>query len=114
MDNDGDLDLLVSNMNQTLRLYRNDRGNERNWLKVQAMSTDGNTFAIGATVRVLDGQKSMVRPVVAGQGFQTSYMGPIHFGLGDAETVDVEVTFPGGTVRTEKNVKANQTIAIMR
>lgn len=114
MDNDGDLDLLVSNMNQTLRLYRNDRGNQRNWLKVQATSTNGNSFAVGATIRVMTGEKTLVRPVVAGQGFQTSYVGPVHFGLGDQEAVDVEVIFPGGERVRRNNVTANQTIVIAR
>ena len=109
----GDLDLLVTNMNQPMRLFRNERGNERNWIKIVPIGETSNRGAVGATVKVTTGERTMLRPVLAGQGFQTSYRGPVHFGLAEAERADrVEVIFPSGRRRVLTDVAANQTLIV--
>jgi hypothetical protein len=117
MDNDGDLDLLVANIddNHPARLFRNDEGNRRSWLEVRPVSAPGNIDAVGATVRVRAGGREMVRPVVAGQGYQTSYSGPVHFGLGGNEKADVvQVVFQDGTEVTLNDVPSRQTLTVYR
>jgi enediyne biosynthesis protein E4 len=114
-DGDGDLDLLVANMNDEhpIRLFRNNHGNERNWLEVEAKGTASNSQAVGALIRVFAGDKTWVRPVVAGQGYETSYYGPLHFGLGDHSKVDrVEVAFQDGAVVTLKDVSSRQVLVV--
>ncbi len=112
IDNDGDLDLLVTNNGQTADLLRNDsvRGNS---LLVRALVRTGNRDAIGARVRVTAGGRTQVRDLRAG----SSYLGQndlrLHFGLGDAALVDrVEVTWPSGRVDLVSGVRANHVVTI--
>jgi len=115
MDGDGDLDLLLTTMddNHPVRLFRNEQGSRRNWLKVLPVGTKSNRQAVGALIKVRAGGKLMVRPVVAGQGYESSYYGPAHFGLGDNTRADqVEVVFPNGKTVSIAEVGANQVITI--
>jgi len=112
IDNDGDLDLLVTNNGQTADLLRNDsvRGNS---LLVRALVRTGNRDAIGARVRVTAGGRTQVRDLRAG----SSYLGQndlrLHFGLGDAALVGrVEVTWPSGRVDLVSGVRANHIVTI--
>jgi len=112
IDNDGDLDLLVTNNGQTADLLRNDsvRGNS---LLVRALVRTGNRDAIGARVRVTAGGRTQVRDLRAG----SSYLGQndlrLHFGLGDAALVGrVEVTWPSGRVDLVSGVRANHVVTI--
>ena len=104
IDNDGDLDLVVTNNGQSADVLRNDsvRGNS---LLVRA--------AIGARVRVTAGGQTRVRDVRAG----SSYLGQndlrVHFGLGHAAMVDrVEVTWPSERVEVLSTVAVNQIVTI--
>jgi hypothetical protein len=114
-DGDGDLDLLVANMSddQPVRLFRNNRGNERNWLEVKAKGSGFNTQAVGALIKVIAGDRTWVRPVVAGQGYETSYCGPLHFGLGDRDKAErVEVVFQDGTTVALTDVSSRQVLTV--
>jgi hypothetical protein len=118
IDNDGDLDLLVTNNGQTADLLRNDNV-RRNSLLVRAV-TGGSTAltaasrdAIGARVRVTAGGRTQVRDLRAG----SSYLGQndlrLHFGLGDAALCGRgEVTWPSGRVDVVPGVRANHIVTI--
>ena len=96
-----------------IRMFRNNEGNKRNWLKVMPIGIALNTQAVGAMVKVIAGGKTMVRPIMAGQGYETSYCGPVHFGLGGSEKVDrVEVVFQDGTSVTVNEVASRQLLTI--
>jgi hypothetical protein len=114
-DGDGDLDLLIANMSEEypIRMFRNNEGNKRNWLKVMVRGIALNTQAVGAMVKVIAGGRTLVRPIVAGQGYETSYHGPVHFGLGDSERVDrVEVVFQDGTTVALKDIASRQLLTV--
>jgi hypothetical protein len=111
IDNDGDLDLLVTNNGQTADLLRNDSV-RRNSLLVRALVST-NRDAVGARLRVIAGGRTQVRLVRAG----TSYFGQndlrVHVGLGDAAVVDrVEVAWPSGRVESVTGVRANHIVTI--
>jgi hypothetical protein len=115
MENDGYPDLLVVNLSeqQPIRLYHNEGGERLGWLTVFPVGIKSNRQAVGATIRVTAGKQTMVRPVVAGQGYETSYYGPIHFGLGQAQTASqVEVVFPGGKSVVIQNVPARRALTV--
>ena len=96
-DNDGDIDVLVMNMNEPPSLLRNDRRNASHWLQVRLIGAGGNVFALGATVRLTAGGRSQARAVVSQSSYYSVDDLRVHFGLGNVATVDhVEVRWPSG------------------
>src|ERR1700741_3941527 len=113
-DNDGDIDVLVLNMNDVPSLLRNDGGNKQNWIKVKLVGTKCNRTAIGARVRVVTGNHSQIDEVRSGSSVMSQSDLRLHFGLGKALTIDViEVKWPT-TQKIERftQVKANQILTI--
>ena len=115
IDNDGDLDLLVTNNGQDAELLRNDGGNRANWLEVRLRGRAPNTDAIGARVRVTIGTRTQFRDIKAGSSYLSQNDLRAHFGLGAATRVDrVEVVWPGGAVESIPGVAANQIVTIQQ
>ena len=113
VDNDGDLDLLVTNNGQSVDLLLNDGGNRRNALLLRLIGTESNRDAIGARLRVTSGSRTQVREVTSG----SSYLGQndlrVHVGLGAATRVDsLEIRWPGGRTEVLQNLAANQRVVI--
>ncbi len=98
-DADGDLDLLVINNASGALLYRNERGNENDWLRVHAQHAWGSA-ALGARVELLDagGDVAQVQQIGASSGFLGQGERVAHFGLGPAApaSLSVRVHWPGG------------------
>lgn len=112
-DNDGDVDILVSNNNEPPNLLRNDGGNKHNWLMVKCLGTRSNRSAIGARVRTVTGRHAQMEEVISGSSFLSQSDLRLHFGLGQAKIADlVEVTWPSGTKESFRDVQANQLITI--
>ncbi|NIM51072.1 MAG: hypothetical protein GTN62_10845 [Gemmatimonadales bacterium] len=112
-DNDGDVDLLVMNMNARPRLLRNDGGNRRNWIMIHLVGTTSNRDAIGARVRLTVGEKTQTRLRVSSSGYLSQGDHRLHFGLGDATRVDrIEIRWPSGEVQILENIQANQVITV--
>jgi hypothetical protein len=113
-DNDGDVDVLVLNMNDLPSLLRNDGGNKQNWVKIKLIGTKCNRTAIGARVRVATGDHVQVDEVHSGSSVMSQGDLRLHFGLGKAHTVDfIEVKWPTtGKLERFTQVKANQIITI--
>jgi hypothetical protein len=114
-DNDGDVDILVVNLNAPARLLRNDGGNRGNWLQVQARLPGGKSDAIGARVTVVTGKTRQIRDVVGVMGYLSQADPRAHFGLGAAKKADrVEIRWPDGTVKSLANVPANQLLTVVQ
>jgi len=114
-DNDGDIDALVLNMNDTPSLLRNDGGNERNWIKIKLIGTKCNRTAIGARVRVVTGKHNQMDEVHSGSSVMSQCDLRLHFGLGKSQVVDlIEVKWPT-TQKVEqfRQVKVNQILTIL-
>jgi hypothetical protein len=113
-DNDGDVDVLVLNMNDLPSLLRNDGGNKQNWIKIKLIGTKCNRTAIGARVRVVIGDHVQMDEVHSGSSVMSQGDLRLHFGMGKAETVDViEVKWPTtGKLERFPQVKANQILTI--
>jgi hypothetical protein len=113
-DDDGAVDVLVTNSNAPPALYRNTPAPGRHWIEFKLTGTRSNRFAVGARVRVVSGQRSQIREVNCGNGYQSQSTFRLHFGLGAAQQVDlVEVRWPGGVVETLKDVAADQLLQIV-
>ena len=113
IDNDGDLDLLVTNNGQSVELLRNDGGNRANSLLVRLHGAGSNTDAIGARVRLVTGSRTQIRDIKAGTSYLSQNDLRAHFGLGDASAAErIDVLWPSGRTETITNVMANETIDI--
>jgi hypothetical protein len=112
-DNDGDLDLLVVNLNARARLLRNNGGNRQSWLQVDARLAGSKSVALGARIKVTCGPLVQIRDLIPVTGFLSQADARCHFGLGQATQADsVEVRWPNQQITTLKNVKANQKITV--
>ena len=113
IDNDGDLDLLVTNNGQAAELLRNDGGNRGNALVVRLRSSGGNADAIGARIRLTSGSQTQIRDIKAGTSYLSQNDLRAHFGLGTASKAErVQVLWPSGRTESVADVPANQIIDI--
>ncbi|UCE62221.1 MAG: CRTAC1 family protein [Phycisphaerales bacterium] len=112
-DNDGDVDILVMNLNGPAKLLRNDGKTGNHWLTIVPRLARTKVSAIGARVAVTAGGKRMVREVVGVTGYLSQSDPRAHFGLGRATQVDqVEILWPGGKTTKLENVKADQILDV--
>ena len=111
LDNDGDLDLVVSNVNMPCFIYEN-RNTSGNFIKVKLRGKGENIFAIGSKVRVSTADNTWLVENQPTRGFQSSMDPAIVVGVGDAEQVKIEVTWHTGEISVLENVATNQTIEI--
>ena len=113
IDNDGDLDLLVTNNGGSPDLLRNDGGSRQNAVLVRAIGSRANRDGLGARITVVAGGRSQVREVKSG----SSYLGQndlrAHFGLGSVSRIEqMEVRWPGGKTETFRDVAANELVTV--
>jgi len=110
LDNDGDIDLVIVNLNDSPRILRNDGGNRNHWLTVEPLLKfpTGSRLAIGARVTVTTGSLKQIEDVNPVRGFLSTGDGRVHFGLAQAERADVEIRWPDGKIDKFPAVKANQ------
>ena len=108
-DNDGDLDLLVTNVAAVPNLLRNDGGNRQHWLTIQL----GNT-AQHARVAVTAGGQRQVKERQSGGSYLASSDPRLHFGLGEATEATVEIRWPDGALQTMEAVAADQILHIIQ
>lgn len=111
-DNDGDVDVLVVNLNEPPSLLRNDVTGSNRWLKIKLIGTKSNRSAVGATVIASYGGKRQAQPVTSQASFYSANDLRLHFGLGAAESADLEVRWPSGARESFTNVAANRLITI--
>lgn len=95
-DNDGDLDILIINLNEPPSLLRNDLQGKNHWIKVKLTGTKSNRSAIGSMVSVHYGGKLQAKEVLAQSSYLSVNDRRLHFGVGSASSVDLEIRWPLG------------------
>jgi len=112
-DNDGDVDLVVTQSNQAAELYRNDGGNQQNWLRIKPVGTISNRDGIGARVTLTVEKQSHIQEVHTGASYLSSNDSRLVFGLGTYTIVDrLEIRWPSGVVQVLENLPVNQELVI--
>ena len=112
-DNDGKLDVLVSNNGQPPQLLRNNGRNANHWLEILLIGTKSNRDAVGARVKLRAGDLVLYDQRKGGMSYQSAQDPRLHFGLGAQTKIDLlEVIWPSGTTSKLANLKADQIIAI--
>ncbi len=111
-DNDGDIDILVWNMNEPPSLLRNEmKSKANNWLQLKLEGTKSNRSAIGARVTVRYGERVQTQEVAAQASYYSSNDKRLHFGLGTAPSAEVTIRWPSGAVEKLTAVKPNQRLS---
>ena len=112
LDNDGDIDVVILNSRGGPTLLRND-SSKGHWLQVRLIGVKSNRDAIGARVKVVSGELSLVDEVHSGRGYQSDYGRRLHFGLGGRDKVDrIEIRWPSGLKEEVQSPPANQLVTI--
>ena len=111
-DNDGDIDILIVNLNEPPSLLRNDLSGSTNWVKVKLEGVKSNRSAIGARVLVHYAGKTQAQALLSQSSFFSCNDPRLHFGLGSATAVDLDVYWPSGLHETFKQLSANQLVTI--
>jgi hypothetical protein len=111
-DNDGDVDILVINLNEPPSLLRNDVSGLGRWLKVKLIGSKSNRSAIGARVTAHYGGKTQAQEVLSQASFYSVNDLRLHFGLGAADKVDLDIRWPNGGKERIANVPAGRLVTI--
>jgi hypothetical protein len=112
-DNDGDIDVLVTNNGGYPELLRNDGGNRNHWLEVRLIGTRSNRDGLGATVRIVAGGIARTDEAKGGMSYQSAHDPRLHFGLGSAVRVKLlEVRWPSGVVTRLMDLAADRVVTI--
>ena len=113
IDNDGDVDIVVSNLGATAQLLRNDGGNSNNFVLIKTLGTKSNRDGIGARVKVVAGDLIQKDEVRSGDSYISQSDLRLHFGLENKTKIDlIEVTWPSGVVDRVTNAKVNRLLTI--
>lgn len=113
LDNDGDVDVVVSNSRREPTILRNDSPPKGHWLQVQLKGVKTNRDGVGAHVKVTAGDLTLVDEVHSGRGYQSHYGTRLYFGLGSRTKIDrIEVRWIGGGVDVFENLKADQLVTL--
>lgn len=112
LDNDGDLDLIINNVNDVATLLRNDIVSQ-NYIHVKFDGNEANRHGIGAKVMAYVGGKKIIRELQSSRGWQSSVEPKLHLGLGSASIIDsLIVVWPGGNYQKLFNVTTNQSLTL--
>jgi enediyne biosynthesis protein E4 len=111
-DNDGDVDVLVVNMNEPPSLLRNDVTGSGHWLKVLLQGVQSNRSAIGARVIARYGGRAQAQDVTAQASFYSASDRRLHFGLGAATAADLTIRWPNGATENVPQVAGDQLVVI--
>jgi hypothetical protein len=113
LDNDGDIDVVVNNLDGPLTVLRNDGGNRNNFLTIDLVGRKSNRSAFGARVKVIAGDLVQVDERRSGGSYLSQNDVRLHFGLEKRQKVDrVEVRWPNGAIETLTGTEANRFITI--
>jgi len=113
IDNDGDVDMVVNDLDSAPQLLRNDGGSKNNWILVKTIGTRSNRNGIGAKVRVVSGDLIQLDEVRSGGSYISQNDLRLHFGLEKRNVVDlIQVRWPSGAVDTLTNVAVNKSVTV--
>lgn len=112
LEGDGDLDMVVMNLEEQVSVYRND-GPSGSRVTIRLRGTRSNSHGIGALVTLEAAGQQQVRQLVTFSGFQASNQPILHFGLGDATKIDrLTIHWPGGGLQEYTDLPVNKRLTI--
>jgi enediyne biosynthesis protein E4 len=113
IDNDGDLDFIVTQINGSPRLFRNDQTLGHQWIRIRLRGNTQNRDGIGAWIKVTVGGQILWRQVMPTRSYLSQSELPVTIGIGDATSVEaLEIVWPGGKVQSVEDVVLGQLITV--
>ncbi len=114
LDNDGDLDLVVNNVNMEAFIYRNnsEKNKTNHFIRVKLKGEGKNKFAIGSVVKLFSGKEILRQELIPSRGFQSSVDYVLTFGIGNKKIDSLQVVWPNQRMQTIKKVVANSTVTL--
>ncbi|NNE66764.1 MAG: CRTAC1 family protein, partial [Pyrinomonadaceae bacterium] len=113
IDNDGNVDVVVEDLDSTPMILRNEGIKGNRWIKFELSAAKGSPLAIGAKVKVTTGKVVQTEEVRSSTSYMSQNDLRLHFGLGNAAKVDkVEIFWPSGKVETLSDIKADKIYAV--
>jgi hypothetical protein len=116
LDNDGDLDILVNNQNETASLYKNlsrEQHPDQHYLQLTLRGSKNNPMSVGARIYVYTGNRIQYIEKMPTRGFQSSVTQKIHIGTGTSDKIDsIKIKWPYGNETLLKNIDADQLIEV--
>ncbi len=112
-DNDGDIDILIVNMNEPPSLLRNDLRGQNHWIKLKLVGTKSNRSAIGARIIVHYGERKQAQSIASQSSYYSSNDPRLHFGLGSFQIVDIDIFWPSGVTEHFKSVAVDCLVTVV-
>ena len=112
LDNDGDLDLVVNNVNMSAFIYENQTNNKANYIKFKLIGENKNIFSVGAKVYIKSNGVKQMQQIQSARGFQSSVDLRPNFGIGKNSKIDAKIVWPSGKTKNLFNLEPNQTITL--
>ena len=114
LDNDGDLDMVINNVNQPALIYKNNSREKfnSNYITIQLSFIKPNVFAIGSKINIYQGGEIISRELIPSKGFQSSIEYKQTIGLGNGSVDSIEITWPNQTITTIVNPVINTKLAV--
>lgn len=118
LDNDGDLDLIINNVNQPAFVYRNEsnlKAQKNNYIQLKLQGDNFNTYAIGSRVNVYVGDQILTQELYPSRGFQSSMDYILHFGIGAQHNIDsLKIIWPDTSIQTQINPELNTRLVVCK
>ena len=112
LDNDGDLDLVVNNVNMSAFIYENQTNKKANYIKFKLIGENRNIFSVGAKVYIKSNGVKQMQQIQSARGFQSSVDLRPNFGIGKNTKIDAKIVWPSGKTKNLFNLEPNQTITL--
>ncbi|MEW6238232.1 MAG: CRTAC1 family protein [Candidatus Omnitrophota bacterium] len=113
LDNDGDIDIVVTNARNRADILRNDSKNKNHWIQIRTVGVQSNRDGVGARISVTANGKTRIDDVRAGGSYASMNDPRVHFGLGQAERIDeIKIQWPSGKVDVLKNIAADCILSV--
>ncbi len=115
LDNDGDLDLVINNIDEVATIFKNNASENNNFIKIQLKGDKQNSFGFNTLVKVYSENQTQVQELTLTRGFQSSVAPELLFGLGKASKIDsIKVIWAAKNTEVVKNIKSNQTLVFSK
>ena len=112
LDNDGDLDLIVNNVNMPAFIFENQTNQKANFIKLELIGEGNNRFSIGAKIFVTANGQTQMQEIQSTRGFQSSVDLRPNFGIANSTLVDIKVIWPSGKEVIINEIQPNQVIKL--